>query len=183
MDTSPDAPAAVVHPPTDASQETIPMETSQCNPPVLPTNQNAPSAEDLDAAMASIPDGPVPLKPSEAAPKSDFSIIPGPPKQGKKNARFGRNPDGTPAKKADKKEVERKSEWGRFLHNFKLQHPQLHSLEATIEARKVYVPQSGKQKSFERIFTEVWKVNNPHWQKMSKEQRTSAIREAFIKKI
>lgn len=105
------------------------------------------------------------------------------PKQGKKNARFGKNPDGTPAKKADKKEVERKSEWGRWLHQYKVDHPNLAPLEATIEARKTYIPKSGKQKSFERIFTEVWKVKNPRWTTFTKEQRHAAIRADFIKSI
>lgn len=105
------------------------------------------------------------------------------PPKGKKHARFGKNPDGTPAKKADKKEVERKSSWGRFLHQYKLEHPELHSLEATIEARKVYTPVSGKQKSFEKIFTEVWKTKNPRWQTFTKEQRVAAIRADFIKLV
>ncbi len=104
-------------------------------------------------------------------------------KQGKKNARFGKNPDGTPAKKADKKDVERKSSWGIYLHQYKLDHPDLASLEATIEARKEYVPKSGKQKSFERIFTEVWKTKNPRWKQFSKEQRIAAIRADFIKLV
>jgi hypothetical protein len=105
------------------------------------------------------------------------------PQKGKKHPRFGKNPDGTPAKKADKKEVERKSPWGRYLHQYKLDHPELHSLEATIEARKLYTPVSGKQKSFEKIFTEVWKTKNPRWQTFTKEQRIAAIRADFIKCI
>ncbi len=127
--------------------------------------------QDLEDAMAS---------PEDTKMGGDS---PAEPKKGKKNARFGRNPDGTPAKKQDKKEVERRSEWGKFLHKFKQEHKEYHSLQATIEARKVYIPSSGKQKSFERIFTEVWKTKNPMWQSMSKEQRVLAIRESFVKSI
>jgi hypothetical protein len=103
--------------------------------------------------------------------------------KGKKNARFGKNPDGTPAPKMPKVEVERKSEWGRFLHKYKQDNPDLCPLEATIEARKLYTPKSGKQKSFERMYTEVWKQKNPKWPKMSKDERTAAIRADFIKAI
>jgi len=128
--------------------------------------------KDIDTAMSAAT--------QEAAPSIAATTGEGDPKRGKKNARFGRNPDGTPAKKADKKEIERKSEWGKYLHDYKLAHPDICSLEATIEARKTYIPKSGKQKSFERIFTEVWKTKNPMWQKMTKEQRTLAIRAAFV---
>jgi hypothetical protein len=102
--------------------------------------------------------------------------------KGKKNSRFGKNADGTPAKKVDK-HIERKSEWGKFLHKYKLEHPDVYGLQATMDARKVYVPKSGKQKSFERIFTEVWKQKNPDWQRFDKEQRLAAIRADFIKAI
>ncbi len=156
--------------------------------------------QDLDEVMASpLPVHMPSLEPSASAASdpetpthvpitADFSNLEAEskaaePQKGKKNARFGRNPDGTPAKKADKKEVERKSEWGRFLHDFKARHPDLAPLEATIEARKVYVPESGKQKSFERIFTEVWKTRNPRWPKMDKAERLIAIRAAFVKII
>jgi len=135
--------------------------------------------KDLDTAMA-IPDTGAP---SVTAPVAKDA--PPQPSQLKRKGgpRFGKNPDGTPAKKADKKEIERTSEWGKFLHGFKLAHPEISSLEATIEARKVYVPKSGKQKSFERIFTEVWKTQNPMWPKMDKEQRTLAIRRSFLDAI
>ncbi len=123
------------------------------------------------------------MMPALEAKMEDVKVEGEAPQKGKKHARFGRNPDGTPAKKADKKEVERKSPWGRFLHQYKLDHPELHSLEATIEARKVYTPVSGKQKSFEKIFTEVWKTKNPRWQNFTKEQRIAAIRADFIKLV
>jgi uncharacterized short protein YbdD (DUF466 family) len=131
---------------------------------------------DLDAAMGVLPE-------TKAVVPLVSVFTPETLNKGKKNARFGRNPDGTPAKKADKKEIERKSDWGKFLHDFKQKHPDIYGLEATIEARKVYVPKSGKQKSFERIFTEVWKQTNPGWPRMTKEERTAAIRKAFIAAI
>lgn len=99
----------------------------------------------------------------------------------RKNPRFGRNSDGTAAPKAEKKPIERKSQWGKFLAAYKEEHPDLCAYEATIEARKVYQPANGKSKSFERIFTEVWKQRNPKWVKMDKATKRQRIREDFIK--
>lgn len=161
----------------DTSDDKMPLSTTVATT-VLDT-----LATSMDAELSkAIDEQPVIVHPPPDAASAMTDEKQTPPK-GKKNARFGRNPDGTPAKKADKKEVERKSPWGRFLHQYKLDHPELHSLEATIEARKVYTPQSGKQKSFERIFTEVWKTKNPRWASFSKEQRIAAIRADFIKLV
>lgn len=165
------------------------MDTSEDATPSVAIDHSAKMInDDLDKAMAELPDPTLTTTqgPAEAkAPAKNvrFEGLDEIPKQGKKNARFGKNPDGTPAKKADKKEVERKSEWGRWLHDFKVSHPDMHALEATIEARKTYIPKSGKQKSFERIFTEVWKTKNPRWATFTKEQRHAAIRADFIKSI
>lgn len=103
--------------------------------------------------------------------------------KGKKNPRFGRNPDGTTAAKAPKKEVVRKSPWGIWLHQYKEDHPDLYPAEATIEARKYYKAKNNKEKSFERLYTEVWKQRNPRWPKMAKEERAAAIRADFLKAI
>jgi hypothetical protein len=103
--------------------------------------------------------------------------------KGKKNPRFGKNADGTPAPKVPKVEVERKSPWGRFLHKFKIDNPDLCPAEATIEARKVYPSPNGKPKSYEKLYSEVWKQKNPRWPKMTKEERSIAMRAAFIKVI
>lgn len=101
----------------------------------------------------------------------------------KKNPRFGRNADGTPAPKAQKKAYDHKSEWGKFLAAYKTKHPQLCSREATIAARMVYCPKDGKNKSFERIYTEVWKERNPKWTLMDKAERRKKIRSDFIVSI
>jgi hypothetical protein len=154
------------------------MDTSTDKQAAAPTPANSFEA-DLEAVMESLPDTSIAASTTTAANADK----PESKQQGKKNARFGKNPDGTPAKKADKKEVERKSEWGRFLHEFKTKHSDMCPLEATIEARKVYIPKSGKQKSFERIFTEVWKQQNPMWQRLDKQERVAAIRKSFIKSI
>ena len=127
----------------------------------------------VDAMMRDLAD--VPVGP-EQPPVPDQAVV-----SGKKNARFGRNADGTAAKKAEKKPIVRKSPWGRYLALFKADHPELCSLEATIEARKNYRPKNGKKKSFERIYTEVWKTRNPKWGLMSKETRSDTVRKDFIK--
>ncbi len=100
---------------------------------------------------------------------------------GKKNTRFGRNADGTAAKKAERKPIVRKSRWGKYLADFKMSHPELCSLDATIEARKLYRPKNNKQKSFERIFTEAWLQRNPKGAILPKDLRTEKIRSDFIK--
>ena len=105
------------------------------------------------------------------------------PSDSKKRPRFGKNPDGTPAPKVPKKEPERKSPWGKYLHQYKLEHPDLTNADAEVEARKVYTPANGKKKSFERMYTEVWKKRNPKWEKMDKEERRIAIRADFVKAI
>lgn len=101
----------------------------------------------------------------------------------RKNPRFGRNSDGQLAEKAEKKVVVRKSRWGKFLADFKTANPGMCSQTATIEARKIYKPANGKNKSFERIYTEVWKQRNPHWTLMAKPERLTRIRDDFIKAI
>lgn len=156
--------------------------TSTESPAVAPQNptlQSLPMSDALSELENALGGGQITPQPSESKKQSavSSSLV----SKGKKNPRFGKNPDGSPAPKAVKKEIIRKSEWGRFLHAFKEENPDLYPLEATIEARKLYTPKSGKQKSFERIYSEVWKQRNPKWAKMSKEERTLAIRNDFIK--
>lgn len=103
--------------------------------------------------------------------------------KGKKNTRFGRNADGTVAKKADKKEYEHKSDWGKFLADFKKTHPGMLPQDATMEAQMRYVPKNNKKKSYERIFCEVWKRYTPQHVQMSKEEKILAMREDFIRTI
>lgn len=105
------------------------------------------------------------------------------PNKGKKNTRFGRNADGTAAKKADKKMYVHKSDWGLFLADFKRTHPDMVPQDATMEAQMRYIPKNGKKKSFERIFTEVWKRYTPKHVHMTKEQKALAMREDFIRTI
>lgn len=81
-------------------------------------------------------------------------------------------------------EPERKTEWGRYLFKFKSDHPQLDPHTAKVEARKAYVPKSGKKKSFQRIFAEKWKANNPLWREMKTSKEVDAkIREAFLAQV
>ena len=161
---------------------------------VLPTEPSAPAtkkavafADKLEVKAATVTlDSPPTLLPAKAMEDdldAEMTEDEKPVSKGKKNPRFGRNPDGTPAAKAPKKDVVRKSPWGIFLHQYKEEHPDLYPQEATIEARKHYKPKSGKEKSFERLFTEVWKQRNPKWPKMTKEDRAAAIRADFIKAI
>lgn len=147
-------------------------------PPSCPSPQPEPSMEVAVAqAMDELTDD---EKPGHVLVKFHAASSGG---KGRKNPRFGKNPDGTVAKKADKTPIERKSPWGRYLFQYKVDHPELYGLEATIEARKHYVPTGKKPKSFERIFTEVWKTKNPNWQKFSKEERLAAIRASFVATI
>ena len=113
-----------------------------------------------------------------------------PPAEGEKKEekkstknRVGRNKVVTDGAPVEKKVIVRKSRWGKFLAEYKGEHPELCSVEATIAARKVYKPANGKNKSFERIFTEVWRQRNPHWAKMDKKERAQRIRDDFIKAI
>lgn len=81
-------------------------------------------------------------------------------------------------------EPERKTEWGRYLFKFKAEHPQLDSHTAKVEARKAYVPASGKKKSFQRIFAEKWKANNPLWREIKDAKEVDKrIREAFLAQV
>lgn len=134
--------------------------------------------EAVEAPMDTSEEKGVKVSPTEAPPAPK-----GEEEKAKKRPRFGKNPDGTPAPKVPKKIVECKTPWGQFLRKFKAEHPDLSSAEAEIEARKNYIPKSGKEKSFERIFSEVWKRKNPKWEKLTKEELRATIRADFIKMI
>lgn len=99
----------------------------------------------------------------------------------RKNGRFAPNEGTEPVQKKD--DTARKSEWGKFLIAFKLEHPTMDPFTATTEARKRYVPVNGKLKSFQKMYTEVWKTKHPNWKSMTAEQRYDAIRMSFIETI
>ncbi len=166
---------------TDTSMATDPALTDPATDNLLPADDatGKEMLENLAAALDALPAEAL-VDTTTPAPTTTDKDTPAPSTK-RKNPRFGRNADGTPAKKADKKEVVRKSEWGRFLAAFKASHPLLCSVEATIEARKIYRPANGKQKSFERMFKEVWKQRNPKWALMSKAELATNIRNDFIK--
>jgi hypothetical protein len=101
-----------------------------------------------------------------------------PAKRGRKNGRFGKLEEGEERKV--KPAPERKSPWGKYLFEYKQQHPELNPLEATIEARKRYVPENGKKKSYQKLFAEVWKIKNPDWRRFTESERQLAMRQSFI---
>jgi hypothetical protein len=165
-----------------------PVEVEVSAPVAMLDDMDVNLKKDLEEAVDAVVNSPgsaAPLKRKKEEKSSDATADGGspvePPK--KKNPRFGRNSDGTLAKKADKKEIVRKSPWGKFLADFKSKNPDLCPVDATVEARKIYRPVNGKQKSFERIYTEVWKHSNPKWPLMDKKLRTERIRSDFIKAI
>lgn len=163
----------------------VPLPPPRANIPVVPRAAEKKEMEDdingcLDMLLDTMP-APLLVRANAVADASE--LLPGKSK-GIKRPRFGKNPDGTPAEKVEKKAVERKSPWGIFLHKFKMEHPDLCPAEATVEARKIYVPKSGKKKSFERIATEQWKASHPReWAKLTKEERIEAVRAHFIKLV
>lgn len=156
------------------------------SPLLMDTNNDPSTNPDIIVnGISSLPDQPTATPNANAAPMEEKAKKPkGGPKRGRKNGRFGGDP-GEPAsapKKQDRSD-ERKSEWGRFLHKWKTDHPKMDPLEATIEARKRYVPSNGKAKSLERMFIEVWKARHPHWKLLTKEDKEKAIRKTFIDTI
>jgi hypothetical protein len=50
-------------------------------------------------------------------------------------------------------------------------------------AQMRYVPKNNKKKSYERIFSEVWKRYTPKHVHMNKQQKALAMREDFIQTI
>ena len=81
-------------------------------------------------------------------------------------------------------EPERKTEWGRYLFQFKKDHPEMDKYTAKVEARKTYTPKNGKKKSFHRIFAEKWKANNPLWTQIKDpEALERTIRTAFLAQV
>jgi len=81
-------------------------------------------------------------------------------------------------------EPERKTPWGRYLYAFKKEHPEMDKHTAKVEARKTYIPESGKKKSFQRIFAEKWKANNPLWTQIKDPQELdNVIRAAFLAQV
>lgn len=113
----------------------------------------------------------------QAAPEG-----PAPPKKNL-GKRFGRNAEGGAAKKQDTKKTECKSAWGKFKRDFQDANPDMDPLLAEIEARKMYVPKNGKQKSLEKIYTEFWKSRNRNWKRLDGVERKKRIRTDFIKSL
>lgn len=76
-----------------------------------------------------------------------------------------------------------RSPWAQFLRSFQQQHPDMTQPQALMEARKRYVPPSGRLKSYERIYKEVWKTRNPTWQTLNKDELAALMREDFVTRI
>lgn len=77
------------------------------------------------------------------------------------------------------------SPWARFLKTFKSQHPDMSADQVMREARKRYVPPSGKPKSFERIYREIWRAKNHTWKDLypDPEDAKKKMREDFVEAI
>lgn len=87
-------------------------------------------------------------------------------------------------KEAPAEEPERKTPWGKWLHEYKKSHPELNAFDAKIEARKYYQPKNNKRKSFHRIFAEKWKATNPAWRNIKDPKELDrAIRDAFLAQV
>ncbi len=80
-----------------------------------------------------------------------------------------------------RKRPTKKSAWSKYLANYKLTHPEMDAGEAQIQARKRYVPGSGKEKSYERLFREVFDARFPSLKEtLPKDEYRKKMRLAFI---
>lgn len=76
------------------------------------------------------------------------------------------------------------SAWSQFLKKYMAANPSMSVNEATIEARKRYVPPSGHKKSYERIFKEIWRLQHPSYKtEFTPEQAKEKMREDYLAKI
>lgn len=76
------------------------------------------------------------------------------------------------------------SQWALFLKKYTQDHPGLSANQAIVEARKRYIPPSGKPKSYERVWREIWRSRNPLWKTTwSPSEAKAKMREDFLDKI
>lgn len=96
--------------------------------------------------------------------------------------------------KSTQKKTGGPSPWMTFLKSYQMKNPGMSQGQAQIEARKRYVGPSGRKKSYERIFREVWRAKNPAWKTLypgpekldppkEDSEATQKMREDFINLI
>lgn len=139
-----------------------------------------PMADDHPPRM----DDPVPVANADVAVDSQASLVPLKPVR-MKRARAIPQPHPECVKcSAKKPRSHGPSAWSVFLKKYQNENPGMAATEAIVEARKRYVPPSGRKKSFERIFRELWRIRNPCWKTLyNPEQAKDKMREDFLAKI
>jgi len=107
--------------------------------------------------------------------------------KGKKRVRIGfsSHPECVRCTQRKKKDpTHTPSAWSQFLKKYRLENPGLGSGQSLVEARKRYVPPSGRRKSYEVIFREVWQAKNPNWkEEFSKTDLKDKLRSEFLNAI
>jgi len=72
------------------------------------------------------------------------------------------------------------SAYNTFLKQFEAANPTLDAFSCKIRARQLYVPQSGKRKSFERVYRDTYMAHHPSAKKLDDDTLRKNIREAFV---
>jgi hypothetical protein len=132
------------------------------------------------------------LDPPTAAtfePQVECSTEKKPAKRKRSAAAISSHPECTRCTQRKKKDPNAPpSPWSLFLKKFRLENPGLSSGESLVQARKRYVPPSGRKKSFEVIFREVWQARHPNWKEEFPKSSGSTefkdkLRDAFLAAI
>ncbi len=75
--------------------------------------------------------------------------------------------------------VSNPSAWNTYLKQFEAANPTMDTFTCRVRARQLYVPRSGKRKSFERIYRETYMAHHPAAKKLDDDSLRRAIRESF----
>lgn len=86
-------------------------------------------------------------------------------------------------RKKKHQEPKESSKWDAYVRAWISAHPGSSHEECLREARKRYIPPNGKLKSYQRIWTEVWRLKNPGWSHMDPDDRRKKMREDFLEAI
>lgn len=83
---------------------------------------------------------------------------------------------------APRKEGANPSHWHAFLREFTSTNPKLTKEQARERARMIYVPESGKKKTFDKLYTMLWMSRHPGEMltKQSDEEIRDLVRKSFI---
>jgi len=139
----------------------------------------APTVKKLKPSSGTAP--PVVRDLTDALEKADKKTKRKPPPPRKKDPLPEPHPDCARCKAPKVKGPNTTQAWHEFKKKFELEHPDLDKFELDVEARKHYVPQSGKAKSFERIYREQYLARHPGERtKYSPEELALRIREAYV---